>query len=170
MKDNTPPTPTTKQTPTIEEQAETIVLNQLTARPRSRHELQQTLQRRNIPAHTIEQVLNRAEQANLINDELFAYTWAQSRHHNKGLAPHAIRYELTQKGVDPAHIETALTNITTQNLEETARKLAEQKLRTLTGLPQETQTRRIASMLARKGYPPNITYQIAKETAHKNSA
>jgi regulatory protein len=41
--------------------------------------------------------------------------------------------------------------------------LAERKLRSLSGLAPQVQIRRLAGMLARKGYPPGMTFQVVRE-------
>ena len=44
-----------------------------------------------------------------------------------------------------------------------ARQLAERKLRGMAGLESRTQIRRLAGMLARKGYSPGLTFQVVRE-------
>ena len=46
--------------------------------------------------------------------------------------------------------------------EEQARRLVDKRLRTLHGLDSTVQTRRLAGMLARKGYPPGIAWSVVR--------
>jgi regulatory protein len=44
-----------------------------------------------------------------------------------------------------------------------ARRLVARKLRTMTRADPAAKTRRLAGMLARKGYPPGLSYRVVRE-------
>ncbi len=90
----------------------------------------------------------------LIDDAVFARAWVESRHYSRGLAGRALSLELKQRGVDDENIREAVAELGPDAEVATAKRLVEQKLASIAGLPPEVRTRRLAGMLARKGYPP----------------
>ncbi|MEO6510831.1 MAG: RecX family transcriptional regulator, partial [Nocardioides sp.] len=52
----------------------------------------------------------------------------------------------------------------------TARSLVQRKLGTTRGLPTEARIRRLAGMLARKGYGPGLAFRIVKEELEREGA
>ena len=97
-------------------------------------------------------MLSRFEEVGLINDSAFADAWVESRHHGRGLARRALAQELRTKGVDPTLIDEAVGQLDSEQEEETARELVARKLRSTRGLDRDKRLRRLAGMLARKGY------------------
>ena len=132
--------------------AQAIVYRQLTAAPKSRLQLARKLAERNIPEHVAEAVLDKFQEARLINDAEFADMWVRSRSQSRKLAKGALRRELAEKGIDQ---------------EAAARALVERKLRPGTVLPDQSErdkaVRRLASMLARKGYQPSQAFRIVND-------
>jgi regulatory protein len=61
-------------------------------------------------------------------------------------------------------IETALEQLTPDDTHVRAYELAAKKYRSLMSVDHAVAVRRIASLLQRKGYPPGMCFQIAKET------
>ena len=134
------------------EQAREICLRQLALRPRTRAELAKALAGKQISADVIAEVLDRYDEVGIIDDAAFARAWVSSRHHGRGLARRALANELRQRGVDAEVADEALGTLDDEEEAATARALVERKLRTATGTP-EAIFRRLAGMLARKGYP-----------------
>jgi regulatory protein len=52
----------------------------------------------------------------------------------------------------------------------TARSLVRRKLGTTRGLPTEARVRRLAGMLARKGYAPGLAFRVVKEELEAEGA
>ncbi len=138
------------------EQARAICLRLLTGTPRTRKQLAQALRQRDIPDDVAEEVLSRFEDVGLINDAAFAEAWVESRHHSRGLARRALARELRTKGVDSALIDEAVGQLDLEQEERTARELVERKLRSTRGLDRDKRIRRLAAMLARKGYSEGV--------------
>ncbi len=107
---------------------------------------------REIPDEAAEEVLARFEDVGLIDDAAFAGSCVESRHHGRGLARRALVRELRTKGVDSAVIDEAVGQLDPDQEEETARELVARKLRSTRGLDRDKRLRRLAGMLARKGY------------------
>lgn len=148
---------------TPEEQARAICLRLLTGNPRTRKQLEDALRQRGIPEEAAEEVLSRFEDVGLIDDAAFADAWVESRHHGRGLARRALARELRTKGVDSAVIEVAVGRLDSEEEESTARELVDRKLRASRGLDREKRLRRLAGMLARKGYPEGLALRVVKQ-------
>ncbi|MDT0457505.1 recombination regulator RecX [Streptomyces sp. DSM 41527] len=148
---------------TPEEQARAICLRLLTGSPRTRKQLGDALHQRGIPEEAAEEVLSRFEDVGLIDDAAFADAWVESRHHGRGLARRALARELRTKGVDSALIEVAVGRLDSEQEEATARELVDRKLRSTRGLDREKRLRRLAGMLARKGYPEGLALRVVRQ-------
>ncbi|MDT6982940.1 recombination regulator RecX [Streptomyces lusitanus] len=145
------------------ERARAICLRLLTGTPRTRKQLADALRKREIPDEAAEEVLSRFEEVGLINDSAFADAWVESRHHGRGLARRALARELRTKGVDSALIDEAVSRLDSEQEEETARELVARKLRATRGLDRDKRIRRLAGMLARKGYPEGLALRVVRQ-------
>ncbi|TLM82324.1 regulatory protein RecX [Pseudarthrobacter sp. NamE5] len=147
--------------------AQSIVYRQLTASAKSRLQLAQKLAERNIPGHVAEEVLDRFQEARLINDAEFADMWVRSRAQSRKLARSALRRELADKGIDQETAAAALEQLSDADEEAAARQLVERKIRPGLDLQDRADrdkvARRLASMLARKGYQPSQAFRIVNE-------
>ncbi|GAA3058334.1 recombination regulator RecX [Streptomyces glomeratus] len=144
------------------ERARAICLRLLTGTPRTRKQLADALRKREIPEEAAEEVLSRFEEVGLIDDGAFADAWVESRHHGRGLARRALARELRTKGVDSALIDEAVGQLDTEQEEATARELVARKLRATRGLDRDKRLRRLAGMLARKGYPEGMALRVVR--------
>ncbi|MDX2918733.1 MULTISPECIES: recombination regulator RecX [Streptomyces] len=145
------------------EQARNICLRLLTGTPRTRKQLADALRKREIPDEAAEEVLSRFEDVGLIDDAAFAGAWVESRHHGRGLARRALVRELRTKGVDSAVIDEAVGQLDSDQEEETARELVARKLRSTRGLDRDKRLRRLAGMLARKGYGEGMALRVVRQ-------
>ncbi|MCU1522212.1 MAG: regulatory protein RecX [Arthrobacter sp.] len=143
------------------------MLRQLTSSAKSRLQLARKLAERNIPEHVAEAVLDRFEEVRLVDDAEFADMWVRGRSQSRKLARGALRRELADKGIDAEVAAVALEQLSDEDEEAAARELVERKLRGATGLDdrelRDKTTRRLASMLARKGYQPSQAFRIVGE-------
>jgi regulatory protein len=145
------------------ERARAICLRLLTGTPRTRKQLADALRKREIPDDAAEEVLSRFEEVGLINDGAFADAWVESRHHGRGLARRALARELRTKGVDSTLIDEAVSQLDTEQEEATARELVARKLRSTRGLDRDRRLRRLAGMLARKGYSEGMALRVVRQ-------
>jgi regulatory protein len=146
-----------------ETRARQICLRLLTAEPRTRAQLAQALHRGGVPTEAAESVLSRFADAGLINDAAFARAWVESRHHSRGLSRRSLSAELKRRGVDGEEIREAVDALDPEQEVATARRLVEQKMASTRGQPPQARARRVASLLARKGYPPGLTFRLIRE-------
>jgi regulatory protein len=145
------------------ERARAICLRLLTGTPRTRKQLADALRKREIPDDVAEEVLSRFEEVGLIDDSAFADAWVESRHHGRGLARRALAQELRTKGVDPTLIDEAVAQLDSEQEEATARELVDRKLRSTRGLDRDKRLRRLAGMLARKGYSQGMALRVVRQ-------
>jgi regulatory protein len=146
-----------------EARARQICLQLLTLAPRSRAQLASALRRQGVPGDVAEGVLGRFTDAGLIDDAAFARAWVESRHHSRGLAGRALKAELHRQGVDDEQIQQAVAGLGPDAEVATARRLVEHKLAGTRGQPPQARARRLAGMLARKGYSPGLAYRVIRE-------
>ena len=150
--------------------AREICLRLLTLAPRTRAELADALRTRNIPSAVADEVLGRFADVGLIDDAAFARAWVESRHYSRGLAARALSLELKRRGVDDDDIREAVAELGPDAEAATAKRLVEQKLASTASLPPEVRTRRLAGLLARKGYPPGLAFRVIREAIEAEGA
>ena len=143
--------------------ARKILLDELTGRARSRSELAAKLAKKGVPEEVADRLLTRFEEVGLVDDEAFARSWVQSRQAGKGLARRALAQELRRKGIDDEVAREALDEVDPEEEVESARALVRRKMRTTARLDRDTAIRRLAGMLARKGYPSSVAFRVVRE-------
>jgi regulatory protein len=145
------------------EVARQICLHQLEFAPRTRAELAAVLRRKGVEDAVADEVLGRFTEVGMIDDAVFAQMWVTSRHRGRGLAGRALRQELRRKGVEDDDIADAVATLDPEQEAATARALVDRKLRSTSGLATDARVRRLAGMLARKGYPAGLAFRVVKE-------
>ena len=150
--------------------ARLICLRLLTAAPRTRAQLADALQRRGVPDDAASAVLARFAEVGLIDDATFASAWVESRHHGRGLGRRALTAELGRRGVDRSDIEAAVAGLTPETERATAVALVQRKLAGTAGQPAQARVRRLVGLLARKGYPAGLAYQVVREALDAQAA
>lgn len=150
--------------------ARTILLDQLASRARTRKELSDKLAAKRVPPETAAALLDRFEEVGLIDDGAFARSWVSQRQRaaggGKGLARRTLAHELRSKGVDNEIVQEALEEIDEAAEEESARELVRRKLRSLARVDNQTASRRLVGMLARKGYASGLAFRVVREELH----
>jgi regulatory protein len=141
-----------------------ICLRMLTLAPRTRAQLADAMRRRGVPDQAAETVLDQLTKARLIDDAAFAMAWVESRHHGRGLSRRSLSAELRQRGIDGDDLTEAVEGLDPEQEIETARRMAERKLAATRGQPPQTRMRKVAGMLARKGYSPALAYRLIRES------
>lgn len=147
--------------------ARAIALRKLAAAPQTRAQLDDAMARRGVPADVRDRVLDRFDDVGLIDDAMFARMWVESRHTGRGLAKKALAHELRRRGVDSALVDEAVAQLAPEQEETTARALVARRLPSTRGLDAATRTRRLAGMLARKGYPAGLSFRVVREALER---
>lgn len=143
--------------------ARLICLRLLTAAPRTRAQLADALKHRGVPSAAADSVLSRFTEVGLIDDSMFAAMWVESRHRGRGLGRRALVAELDRRGVAKDDITEAVDQLTPTVERETALALVERRLGGIAGQPRQVQVRKLAGMLARKGYSAGLAYSVVRE-------
>ena len=141
----------------------TIILDSLTGQARTRKELADKLAKREVPDEVATELLDRFTEVGLIDDSSYARQWVESRHRSRGLAPRALAQELRRKGVGDEEAKEALEQIGEDDQRAAARALVDKKMRSMAGLERQVATRRLAGLLARKGYGAGLAFSVVRE-------
>ena len=159
MTKSCPPQSTSE--PTREEQAKALCLRLLTARARTRAELEGQLTKRGYPEEVSSRVLDRLTEVGLVDDTDFAQQWVRSRHVNAGKSKRALAAELRTKGVDNEVITAVLADIDAGAERQRAEQLVRDKLRREKFDGDDAKVmRRLVSMLARRGYHQSMALDV----------
>jgi regulatory protein len=143
--------------------AHAAALRLLTARARTRAELERRLVERGFAGEAVTSALDRLERVGLVDDAALAALVAEGRA-EQGLDAPAIALELRDRGVDPGLAEAAAEAAApADQRRERCRQVAEARLGQLGGLDPEARRRRLAGYLARRGYPPEIAEPVTRE-------
>ena len=143
--------------------ARQIVLRQLTTAPRSRAQLEDKLRAKHCDPDVAKVVLDRLTEVGLVDDEAYAAMLVRSGQSGRGLARRALGQELRKMGVDRDVADEALQQVGDEDERDRARHLVDKRLRTMHGLERQVQTRRLAGMLARKGYSSSMSFAVIRE-------
>ena len=143
--------------------ARQVCLQLLEVGPRTRKELADALAKKGLPDDAAAEVLGRFAEVGIIDDALFAGMWVSSRHRGRGLAGRALSQELRRKGIDDETVREAVGQLDPGEEAETARSLVRRKLPSTRGLTTDARVRRLAGMLARKGYGAGLAFRIVRE-------
>ena len=145
-----------------QERARHICLTQLSHAARTRAHLESVLAKRGIADDIAAEVLDRLEVVGLVNDAEFAHAWVRSRQRSKGLSRRLLATELQRAGVARELIDEALAHVADEDETAAAMELAAKRAHALQGVEPDVAMRRIAALLARKGYPPGVCFDAAR--------
>ena len=145
------------------EVARLICLRQLELAPRTRAQLATVLTRKAVPPEAARVVLDRFVEVGLIDDAEFARAWVDSRQRGRGLARRALAHELRQRGVSEPEAAQALALVDPEMELAAARRLVARKLASTARLDPAARMRRLGGMLARKGYPSSLAFQVVRD-------
>jgi regulatory protein len=131
--------------------AKQVATRQLAFRPRSTSELRQTLHQRGFSDHVVDQVIERFLALGYLDDADFARRWIQTREQISPRGTRLLKQELRQKGIEPEMAEEAIAEAAVDDV-DAAMRLAERRVSKMAGLDRDTQRRRLAGFLERRGF------------------
>lgn len=146
------------------------MLRILTAAPKSRAELAQSLARKGYPEHVVLPLLDRYEEVGLVDDAQYAEMIVRTRHAERGLSRRAISSELRRRGIAEDVSSTALEQVDDDSEADAARDLARARLRRTAGLDRDVRVRRAVGALARKGYSPGLAFEVVQRELDREEA
>ena len=142
--------------------AREIALRQLTVRARTREELRRALTARHVPQQAAQEVIDRFEGVGLINDEVFARDWVSAQN-RRFRGRRTLAQELTAKGIERDLVDQAVSSISAEQEYQTALTLARRRLSSLAGLDRAVQYRRLAGLLARRGFGAGVVSAVLRD-------
>jgi regulatory protein len=141
---------------------ETVSMRALTRRGMSRWELGDLLARREYDIDAIEAELDRLQRVDLLDDAALAETVVRTKHERKGLGRNALVRELSQRRIDPAVIDEAVSAIDDEDEQAMATELAVKRARQFSSLDAATAERRLTGYLMRRGYSSSIVREATR--------
>jgi regulatory protein len=143
--------------------ARRIALDALSRSARTRGQLEALLERKGVSSEASGAVLDRFEEVGLVDDAGYAEAFVESRHRVRGQGGRAIAFELRRRGVADDLVAEAVGALDADQQFATACRVAQARLGRLAGLPPEVKVRRLAGLLARKGYSGDIAARAVRE-------
>jgi regulatory protein len=126
-------------------------------RPRSIQEVCRNLKEKSIDEGVIDQAVERLSAMGYLDDEAFARFWVENRTMFKPLSPSALRYELRQKGISDAIMESVLSEVDSS---ASAYKAAVGQARRFRGSDVKTFRAKMSSFLQRRGFSYDIIREV----------
>ncbi|HKE51980.1 MAG TPA: regulatory protein RecX [Actinomycetes bacterium] len=153
-----------RQSPiTDPEKARAICLKQLSWAPRTRSQLARAMRRRGVTDEVAARILARFEDVGLIDDAAFAAAWVESRHVGRSVGRRKLAQELHNRGVAGTIVREAVDALPAEIERATAYALVNRRLPSTAGQPAALRARRLAGILARKGYPAGLAYDVVRD-------
>ena len=135
-------------------------LHYLSYRPRSESEMRERLQRRGFDSDSVEAVLTKLKEQELVDDVAFAQFWKDNRQSFSPRSQWLIKLELSRKGVATDIIDEVVNKI---HDNESAYRAALGKARSLPLSDRDAFRRRLGSYLKRRGFD----YQAISHTVER---
>ncbi|MFE7408389.1 regulatory protein RecX [Isoptericola sp. NPDC057559] len=152
------------------EKARETLLRILTAAPKSRAELEQSLARKGYPEAVVAPVLNRFDEVGLVDDAAYADMLVRTRHAERGLSRRALAMELRRRGIDEETAADALEQVDGDDEHEAALALARKHVARTRGLDRDVRVRRAVGALGRKGYAPGVSFGVVRDALSEEGA
>jgi regulatory protein len=130
-------------------------------RPRSVQEVRDNLQKHEIPAAVIDEVLKRLQETGLLNDQQFAQTWVENRNTFRPRSRRALSLELRRKGLDDEIVQDVLN----ENVDEDALALeaARKYVRKVQGLEWPEFRQKLGGFLGRRGFSYPVIAPVLRQ-------
>jgi regulatory protein len=135
-------------------------LRYLEPRPRSEAEVRTRLRRQGFDSSTVQRVIEKLKEQELIDDAGFARFWCENRENFRPRSRSFVEFELRQKGVDS---ETAAEITAQLDDERSAYKAAQKKASALAGLDSQSFRKRLSAFLRRRGF----SYEVINRTVNR---
>ena len=142
------------------ERGKSAAMHLITYRPRSEREVAQRLKQKKFEADTIERVLIRFRELELVDDAAFARYWIDQRDTFKPRSRMALRQELQQKGIARELIDELL-----EEIDETtaALRAVKNKAERWRSLPEDEYRHKVTGFLQRRGFHYGIIRDVLTE-------
>lgn len=130
---------------------------------RSEQEIREKLSQKEYSKGVIEETLASLKRSGLVDDEVFARLWVESRI-KRPLGRNRLRRELKEKGVDAGWIDAALERVSEDYDEKKViRDLVRQKVKRMRDPEADKVKARLFGYLVRRGFPKNLVIETILE-------
>jgi regulatory protein len=129
----------------------------LSRRPYSTAEIRRYLETKQVPSAVIDEVLAKLAHLGYVDDRAFAAFWVENRERFRPRGPHALRYELRQKGIPDDLIEAVLSAFDARG---SAYRAAQEKVRRLRRLTPEQFRAKLGAFLVQRGFGYDIVREV----------
>ncbi len=134
----------------------------LSYRSRSGKEIAEKLSEKGFLQGETERVLSYLEKLEFIKDETLAGQILRTALERKNLGRQGIKMLLLRRGIEKDLINKTLSALTDDEEQDAALRLAEKKLKTLKGPPENIIKQKLWRALQRKGFPADIINSVFK--------
>jgi regulatory protein len=131
----------------------------ISRRPRSEYEIRTHLQRKAVTDDSVDRVIERLEEASLLDDREFARMWVENRIEFRPRSRFALRVELQRKGIDREIIEESLEGVDELAAAEAAARIA---ARRWANVPTDVFRRKVMGYLQRRGFTYPLSDQVVR--------
>lgn len=135
----------------------------LNFRPRSEHEMRVYLDKKGASEETKSQVIEKLKNLKLIDDGSFVDWWVEQRTNVRPRSIRVIKLELREKGISRDLIDKVLESFSSNDEVNSAIKVAERKMRRLSGYSGFGLKQKLLQALSMRGF----SYEVAKEAIEK---
>ena len=142
--------------------AREAALRQLDSRARSEQELRKAITSRGFAEDVADEVIGRLARVGLVDDQALGESLARSIFATQGAVGRALRQKLERRGIPRDIIDQAVEAVDNEAAADRAFDMASRKSRWRPGDDPDAERRRLASMLARKGYSSGLCFDVAR--------
>jgi regulatory protein len=142
------------------EWARQLAYRLISLRPRSTAEIRRHLHKKGVDDGSIEQVIGRLTELDLLDDAAFARYWVDQRETFKPRGRRALQYELTQKGLSRQLVEQALAEV---DEKAAARRAGEKKASLWAHLSEEEFLTKMGGFLGRRGFDYALIAEVSAQ-------
>jgi len=157
---------TLKQQDTIQKSYQQAI-NYLSYRMRSRFEMEQYLQQKDVEQIHINEIIERLESAGLLDDLEFANAFVRERMNQSNKGPRYVKQELVKlKGIADNIASEALEQYTFASQFELAMKTAKRHIRRESKDSLQKKIQRLQAALLRNGFYSDVIQEVIQESKH----
>ncbi len=142
------------------EWAKQIAYRLLSYRPRSTAEVRRHLRKKDVDEEIIDQVIDRLQQLDLLDDFAFARYWVEQRETFRPRSRRALRYELYQKGLNREIVDQAVSEV---DEAAAAMRAGNKKALQWAGLTEDEFHLKMRGFLGRRGFDYATISEVSRQ-------
>ncbi len=132
----------------------------LASRSHTVRDMDARLGRAGFAPEAVDGAVTRLQDLGYLNDAAFADAWVATRRANRLHGTMRLRHDLARHGVDAATIDVAIADDGNEEVRATA--VAARAVASLGGADRATATRRLAGLLARRGFAAGVVSRVVR--------